>query len=107
MMQTPSIDYVHVQAIEVRGDWWNAGAYLDITDVDGGLHTFWVDPGHCRALHRAGARALGYGTFKRQSRQRENTWKQAVDQAVEPLLIIANNLFPRPGKRVRKPKDDE
>jgi hypothetical protein len=95
-------DYVRVHNVDVRGDWWHLGAYLDITDVDGGLHTFWLDPGQCRALHRAGARALGYGHIKRQSRQRENTWKQRVEQESEMLTKLANLLFPKP--RVKKPQ---
>lgn len=78
-----------------------AGVYLNIEDDRGGRYTFWLDPGLCRALHREGARALGFGQIPRKHRQHAMTRLAVVNQRIEPILVLASALFPKP-KPVKK-----
>ena len=77
------------------------GAWLVIVDDEGAQHVFWCGPGECRALHRAGARALGYAHIRREYREWTTTREAKVAQKIEPLLVLASSLFPKP-KAIKK-----
>lgn len=90
-------------SVDIEPDANYPGVYLVVTEEGGGEHVFWLEPGKCRALYRAGTRAVAYATNPRQHREWEQTWKRRVENLVDPMMSIANALFPKPAKK--KPRN--